>query len=260
RWARWRVRIPQRWWFGARFDPTLEFFNSFGADPRDNFDALLFVEPPTTSRGLEHPPRVAALSPASVKDSNAEPTNFAFIKRAATPDGWRLTDNSLYPYAVAITDRASPDGGRAVCISRAGSPLPWGDAALTQRVPAAPWRGRRLVSSAAMRAEAPRIGTGATLLVHVWPKQAPIEDHPEPDPGDAGRWTGTFGGLGPAVGRRRRTPGRRARADQHCSHRRRRRLVRGPCARVPPGPGAKLDRPTAPPHPAPSPHPPPPPS
>jgi len=171
--ARWMVSNPQQRLIGARFDPTLELFNSFGADPRDNFDALLFVETTTTSRGLEHPPRVAALSPASVKDSNAEPTNFAFIERAATPDGWRLTDNSLYPYAVAITDRASPDGGRAVCISRAGSPLPWGDAALTQSFPAAPWRGRRLVFSAAMRAEAPRIGTGATLLVHVWPKQAP---------------------------------------------------------------------------------------
>ncbi len=56
-------------------------------------------------------------------------------------------------------------------MARAGSSLWWGDGELTQSFPAAPWHGRRLVFSAAMRAEAPQIGTGAQLVVHVWPKQ-----------------------------------------------------------------------------------------
>jgi len=55
-------------------------------------------------------------------------------------------------------------------ITRGQSPLWWGDGAAGQSFPAAPWRGRRFTFSAAMRAEAPRIGTGAQLVVVVWRK------------------------------------------------------------------------------------------
>jgi hypothetical protein len=48
--------------------------------------------------------------------------------------------------------------------------VPWGDRALGQSFPAAPWRGKRLTFSAAMRADAPRIGTGTQILLEVFPK------------------------------------------------------------------------------------------
>jgi hypothetical protein len=46
----------------------------------------------------------------------------------------------------------------------------WGDRALGQSFPAAPWRGKRLTFGAAMRADAPRIGTGTQSLLEVFPK------------------------------------------------------------------------------------------
>ena len=55
-------------------------------------------------------------------------------------------------------------------ITRSPSTLAWGDHALGQRFPAAPWRGKRLTFSAAMRAAAPRIGTGTQILLEVFPK------------------------------------------------------------------------------------------
>ena len=57
-------------------------------------------------------------------------------------------------------------------MARVDTTLAWGNGMLLQSFPAAPWRGKRLVFSAAMRAEAPRIGTGAQLVVNVWPKRS----------------------------------------------------------------------------------------
>ncbi len=132
---------------------------------------LLFVETTTAARGVKRPPRTTPFAPGAVTQSNEQPTNVAFTDAAGTLHGWYLTDASLDPYAIAVEDGVSPNGGRAVRIARVTSPLPWGDAALTQIFPAAPWRGRRLVFSAAMRADALTIGTGAMLLVHVRPRQ-----------------------------------------------------------------------------------------
>jgi hypothetical protein len=83
---------------------------------------------------------------------------------------------------VTAADGASPRGGRAVRLGRADATLPWGDGALTQSFSAARWRGQRLVFSAAMRAEAPRIGTGARLAVNVWPKRKEGQDAPVSKP------------------------------------------------------------------------------
>jgi hypothetical protein len=72
---------------------------------------------------------------------------------------------------MATADDASPAGGRTMRFARSDSPLAWGDGEVTQTFAAAPWRGRRLSFGAAMRAEAPRIGTGAQIVVNVWPKK-----------------------------------------------------------------------------------------
>jgi erythromycin esterase len=169
--ASWMASKPAQRTIGSGFDLALELLAALEADPRDNFDVLVFVETTTAARGNKWPPRVAAFQPTSVKQSNEKPTNLAFADGTGTPRGWHVTDASLPPYVVALEDGVSPDSGRAVRIARASSSLPWGDGALTQIFPAAPWRGRRLVFSAAIRADAPTIGTGAMLLVHVHPKQ-----------------------------------------------------------------------------------------
>ena len=92
-----------------------------------------------------------------------------------------MTRDSISPHVMAAIDGASPRGGRAVRIARADATLSWGDGALTQSFPAARWRGQRLVFSAAMRIEAPRIGTGAQLVVTVWPKRKEgSHDTPKP--------------------------------------------------------------------------------
>jgi erythromycin esterase len=168
--ARWMAKKPSQRFIPGAFDPDRAVLFAYAADPRDNFDALVFVETTTPSRSLERPPQAVPVTPGAAKKSNGEPTNLALVG-ADTPQGWQVVDNSLNPYKVALVDGVSPQGSRALGIARASSPLPWGDAALTQSFPAAPWRGRRLVFSAAMRAEAPRIGTGAQLLIHVWPKK-----------------------------------------------------------------------------------------
>jgi len=79
-------------------------------------------------------------------------------------------------HAVTSSDLRSPAGGATVQIARAGAPLAWGDGALVQQFPAEPWRNQRLVFSAAMRAEAPHLGTGARLLVNVTRKKANAQD------------------------------------------------------------------------------------
>src|SRR5262249_46142010 len=107
---------------------------------------------------------------------NSEPTNLALKARDPLPDGWRAMAHhhfpaALYPYVAAAADETSPQGGRTVRITRQPSLLAWGDGAMGQSFPAAPWHGQRLTFSAALRAEAPRIGTGAQVIVMVWPKE-----------------------------------------------------------------------------------------
>jgi hypothetical protein len=141
-------------------------------DPREAFDVMVFVEKTTAARGIKRSPRAVAYAPEYVTKANPEPTNLAFTSGAGTLAGWSMTDSSLDPYAFVVEDGASPARGRAVRIARMNGSLPFGDAALTQSFPATAWRGRRLTFRAAIRAEAPRAGTGAALLVHAWPKEA----------------------------------------------------------------------------------------
>jgi erythromycin esterase len=147
-----------------------EHRTDFAADPRDNYDVIIFVESATAARG----------NPRSVKretgaTANGEPTNLALAGKSGIPDGWGEIDSGFptadrYSFAIALADEPSPNGGKTVRIARSPSPIAWGDRALGQSFPAAPWRGRRLTFSAAVRSDAPRIGTGAQILLEVVPK------------------------------------------------------------------------------------------
>jgi hypothetical protein len=177
--AKWMAsKPPQRMMGNVVFAPDRVHRFDYRADPRDNFDVILFAEHATAARGI---PRLAPREAPPV--SNEEPTNLALAGSNGVPDGWSVMDHGFYPndpsfhpYALAVANEPSPGGGRTVRIARAGSPLWWGDAALGQSFPATRWRGRRLVFSAAMRADAPRIGTGAKLVVLVWPKRSDASD------------------------------------------------------------------------------------
>jgi len=107
--------------------------------------------------------------------ANGEPTNLALAGNSGIPDGWGVIDRGFltadrYIFTVALADELSPRGGKTVRIARPPSPVAWGDRALGQSFPAALWRGKRLTFSAAMRSDAPRIGTGAQIMLEVWPK------------------------------------------------------------------------------------------
>jgi erythromycin esterase len=171
--SRWMAGKPSQRTIGAVFALKDELKYALPADPRDNFDVLVFVERTTTARGN---PKPAHEPQSDAAGRNEEPTNLALAGGGAIPDGWRVTHDSRYPYLVAVTDAASPSGGRAMRIARTDTTLIWGDGALTQTFPAARWRGQRLVFSAAMRAEAPSIGAGAELVVNVWPKRKAKSD------------------------------------------------------------------------------------
>jgi erythromycin esterase len=165
--AKWMASKPAQRMIGGGFVPKYEHNMNSAGDPRDNYDAILFVERTTAARGNPTPPD-RSTAPAA----NEEPTNLALAGSNGIPKGWSVIDasfypNALYPYGAVVADDPSPKGGRAVRIARADSTLPWGHGALSQSFPAAPWRGRRLILSAAIRADAPRIGTGAQLAVHV---------------------------------------------------------------------------------------------
>jgi erythromycin esterase len=174
--ARWMASKPQQRMIGnepfeLERDPTREHRLDFAADPRDNFDIILFVERTAAARGPARPAPVE-----TVPVPNPEPTNLAFAGGDGIPGGWTAMKDDfyptdLYPYVMAFADEKSPTGGRVVRIARTDRRLPWGDGALGQSFPAQRWRGRRLVFSAAVRADSSRIGTGAQLMVRVWPKE-----------------------------------------------------------------------------------------
>src|SRR5262249_38146174 len=174
--AKWMASKPPQRSVGSVYAPERGGERAYAevSDPRTYYDVLLFVETTTASRGNKRP---AQSDPAT--DANEEPTNLALTGSGTVPDGWRTLNRSLYPYAVAIADGDLPSGGRAVRIARAGSPLPWGDGALTQSFPVAQWRGQRVTLTAAVCAEAAQPGTGARLVIRVLPKGTDNVDAPE---------------------------------------------------------------------------------
>jgi hypothetical protein len=166
----WMDTDPLQRFIGAVFRPDdvggVEQYAVSG-DPRDNYDVLIFVERTTAARGNKRP----SLQIGTATGSNKEPTNLALAGSGGMPDGWGALVVGLSPYSVTAMDDESRKGGKAVRIARAESPLAWGDGLLMQSFPAAGFAGRQMVFSAAMRADAPRIGTGPRMVVKVFPKR-----------------------------------------------------------------------------------------
>jgi erythromycin esterase len=157
--AKWLAAKPSQRSIGAVFYGDHTNYSEV-ANPRDKYDVLLFVERTTASRSN---PRVSRV--ASEGGSNAKPTNLELAGSAALPDGWRAFSYSWHPYSVSVAEEETLEAGRAVSIERSDDTHIWGDGGITQTFPVGEFYGQRLVFSAAMRAEAVGIGTGAQLAV-----------------------------------------------------------------------------------------------
>jgi erythromycin esterase len=162
--AKWLAAKPSQRSIGAVFHGDHTNYSEV-ANPRDKYDVLLFVERTTAAHGN---PRVSRV--ASEGGSNGEPINLQLMGSGAVPDGWRAISYSRHPYSVSVVEEETPEAGRAVRIARSNDTLISGDGGITQTFPVGHFRGRRLFFSAAMRAEAKRIGTGAQLVVRFLPK------------------------------------------------------------------------------------------
>jgi erythromycin esterase len=162
----WMNSDPLQRFIGSGFKPEAtdgEYRYAVMEDPRDSYNALIFVERTTASRG---PARISMQGSAATAWSEEMP-NLALAGGDGVPNGWGTITAGLFPYAVSAVDAGSPKGGRMVRIARADAPLPWGDVMLVQTVPAARFRGQELVFSAAMRAETQHMGTGVQLVIKV---------------------------------------------------------------------------------------------
>jgi erythromycin esterase len=167
--ARWMASKPRQRMLGNVLAAP-EYRTDFASDPRDNWDVIVFVESTAAARGSSRSPKQESKAKA-----NGEPTNLALTGSSGIPDAWGTIDSGFhtadrYLLTVALSDEPSPNGGKTVRIARPPSTVAWGDRALGQSFPAAPWRGKRLTFSAAMRADARRIGTGTQILLDVFRK------------------------------------------------------------------------------------------
>src|SRR5262245_27991175 len=157
--AKWLAGKPSQRSIGAVFHGDHSNYSQ-AANPRDKYDILLFVDRTTAARAN---PKVSY--PETESGSHGEPTNLELSGCGPQPDGWRVRSFSRYPYTLTVAEEETPEAGRAVRLARDDDTLIWGDGVLTQTFPVGSWHRRRLVFSAAMRAEAPRIGSGAQLVV-----------------------------------------------------------------------------------------------
>ncbi len=162
--AKWLASKPAQRSIGAVFYGDQSNYSE-AANPRDKYDILLFVDRTTAARG-----NPSLTYPEPGNGSHDEPTNLVLAGGAGRPDGWRAISYSRHPYAVTAVENETPKTGRAVRMARSNATLAWGDGVLSQSFPVGRWRGQRLVFSAAMRAEVPRIGAGAQLVVRFLPK------------------------------------------------------------------------------------------
>ena len=167
--TRWMAGKPRQRMLGNVLAAP-EYRTDFASDPRDNWDIIVFVESTTAARGNPRSAKEESKAP-----TNGEPTNLALAGSSGIPNGWGVIDSGFhtadhYVFTVGLADKPSPRGGKTVRITRPSSPVAWGDRALGQSFPAAPWRGKRLTFSAAMHADAPRIGTGTQILLEIFPK------------------------------------------------------------------------------------------
>src|SRR5215470_2781825 len=157
--AKWLAGKPAQRSIGAVFYGEHSNYSQ-AANPRNKYDILLFVDRTTAARA-----NLKVSYPDPDNGSHGEPTNLELSGSGAHPDGWRALDFSRQPYTVTLAEEETPEAGRAVRLGRGDSAPAWGDGVLTQTFPVGRWRRQRVVFSAAMRAEASHIGTGAQLVV-----------------------------------------------------------------------------------------------
>ena len=162
--AAWMADGPYQRSIGAVFDPNRELYFAVAGDPRESWDVLLFVETTMAARRTRTREHYSSMGIGF----HEEPLNLELAGAGPIPNGWRVTNLSDGSYAVSIADGQLPAGGNAMRIAREPGALPWGDVTLSQFFPAARWRGRRMVFTAAMRAQVPHIGTGAHIVIRVF--------------------------------------------------------------------------------------------
>jgi erythromycin esterase len=134
--------------------------------PREAYDALLFVASTTTARAKPTTNRGGATPP---------PAPHAFMNgtfeadaNGAAPDGWYAPSHMpRVGYRVAASDTRPHQGKRCGMIARDASPWPNAASSLSQRVDAAPYRGKHVRLRAAVRAEVRGIGNEAHLYLKV---------------------------------------------------------------------------------------------
>ena len=133
--------------------------------PRQHFDAVVFVAETTAAR----PNRPRHPAPAMV--ALPAPANLE-LAGDAIPAGWQPVGiDRKYVHTIAVSDEASPRGGRTVCMSRA-APWRWGHGQLIQRISARAWQGKRLRFAAAIRTRCEEVGAGALVFIRFLPKSA----------------------------------------------------------------------------------------
>lgn len=186
--AAWMADGPHQRSIGAVFDPRRELYFADAGDPREMWDVLLFVETTTAARRTRAREQHSSVG----MGFHAAPSNLELAGAGAIPDGWLATNLSDGSYAVSIADERLPAGGHAMRIAREPRTLPWGDVTLSQFFRAARWRGRRLVFTAAMRTQVPRIGAGAHIAIRVFSDDPGVQPRLAVQPAGpvrSSRWT-----------------------------------------------------------------------
>jgi len=139
--------------------------------PREYFDVILFVAQTTAAH------RTRPILPSAVSVALSAPVNLE-LSGDGIPAGWQIVGaDRRYAYAIAVSEQASPRGGRTVRMSRE-APWLWGDGQLVQKISAEAWHGKRVRFAAAIRTAVRDVGSGALLSLKFLAKSDPID---EPD-------------------------------------------------------------------------------
>jgi erythromycin esterase len=162
-------------WLGARL-PTRDTGCCFSSamvselhgytTPRGSYDALFFVGKTSAARpnpGARPLPHRAIPTEPTLRNGGMEEG-----PPGEVPAGWIATlPHGRAPYRVIASTERPREGKRCAVLARERAPWSWGEAELTQRVDAAPFRGKRVRLRAAVRAEVKGVGHEAHLFVRV---------------------------------------------------------------------------------------------
>jgi erythromycin esterase len=126
--------------------------------PRRYYDVVVFVAESTPARGNRA--RTGDAAPVVLP----APSNLE-LGGDSVPVDWRIVrPERKYAYAIHLLEEHPESGRRTLLISRA-APWQWGHGAVTQKIFARAWHGRRVKFSAAIRTEVEDIGAGALIFI-----------------------------------------------------------------------------------------------